>query len=101
MSESFPLSFWPVGDAIVVSDLPPLLNAQDLVEIDAGIGVKAEPSPAGSTASRVLWAGQIEGWDKSRRDIGEASSKLKSRESNPPHVCKDLRHFIAENQKSS
>ena len=26
----------PVGDAIVVSDLPPLLNAQDLVEIDAG-----------------------------------------------------------------
>jgi hypothetical protein len=35
MSESFPLSFWPVGDAIVVSDLPPLLNAQDLVEIDA------------------------------------------------------------------
>jgi hypothetical protein len=35
MSESFPLSFWPVGDAIVVSDLSLLLNAHDLVEIDA------------------------------------------------------------------
>jgi hypothetical protein len=34
-SESFPRSFWPVGDAIVVSDLPLLLNAQDLVKIDA------------------------------------------------------------------
>ena len=28
----------PVGDAIVVADLPLLLNAQDLVEVDAGNG---------------------------------------------------------------
>ena len=48
----------PVGDAIVVSNLPLLLDAQDLVEIDAGIGVKAEPGPAGATAKRALWAGR-------------------------------------------
>ena len=33
----------PVGDAIVVSDLALLFNAQDLVEIDARMGVKAGP----------------------------------------------------------
>ena len=48
----------PVGDAIVVAYLPFLLDAQDLVEVDAGNGVKAKPSPAGSTAKRALWAGK-------------------------------------------
>ena len=36
----------PVGDAIVVSDLPLLLDAQDLSRSTPGIGVKAEPSLA-------------------------------------------------------
>jgi hypothetical protein len=31
-----------------------------------------------------------EGWDRSRRDIGESPSEVKPRESNPPHSCKDL-----------
>jgi hypothetical protein len=48
----------PVGDAIVMADLPLLLRAQDLVELDAGNGVKPEPSPAGGTAKRALWAGR-------------------------------------------
>jgi hypothetical protein len=50
----------PVGDAIVVADLPLLLDAQDLIEIDAWNGRegRAEPSPAGSTAKRALWAGR-------------------------------------------
>ena len=42
----------PVGDAIVLADLPLLLNAQDLVEV---IGAKTEPSPVGSTA---IWSGR-------------------------------------------
>jgi hypothetical protein len=31
-----------------------------------------------------------EGWDRSRRDVGESPSEVKPRESNPPHSCKDL-----------
>ena len=56
-------AFWdlelerPVGDAIVLADLALLLDAQDLVEIDARNG-KAEPSPAGSTAKRALCSGR-------------------------------------------
>jgi hypothetical protein len=41
-----------------MADLPLLLRAQDLVELDAGNGVKPEPSPAGGTAKRALWAGR-------------------------------------------
>jgi hypothetical protein len=48
----------PVGDAIVVHDLTFLLHAQDLIEIAPEMGVKAEPSPAGSTAKRALWEGR-------------------------------------------
>ena len=47
----------PVGDAIVVADLALLLDAQDLVEIDAR-DRREEPSPAGSTAKRALRAGR-------------------------------------------
>ncbi len=41
-----------------MADLPLLLDTQDLVEVDAGNGVKAEPSPAGAIAKRALWAGR-------------------------------------------
>ncbi len=44
----------PVGNAVVVADLALLLDAQDLVEIDAGIGVKADPSQVAATANRAL-----------------------------------------------
>jgi hypothetical protein len=47
-----------IGDAVVIADLPLLLDAQDLVEVDARDRVKAEPSPAGGTAKRALWAGR-------------------------------------------
>jgi hypothetical protein len=39
-----------------VSDLPLLLDAQDLAEVDARTGVNGAPSPAGGTAKRALWA---------------------------------------------
>jgi hypothetical protein len=41
-----------------MADLALLLDAQDLIEVDARNGVKAEPSPAGGTAKRALWAGR-------------------------------------------
>ena len=47
-----------VGHAIVVHDLAFLLHAQDLAELDPGIGVKAEPGSAAATAKRWLWAGR-------------------------------------------
>ena len=47
-----------VGHAIVVHDLALLLDAQDLVEVDAGNGVKADPASTGATAKRALWAGR-------------------------------------------
>ena len=48
----------PVGDAIVLADLALLLDAQDLARSTSGMGVKAEPSPAGSTAKRALCSGR-------------------------------------------
>jgi hypothetical protein len=47
-----------VGDAIVMADLPLLLDAQDVVEVDAGNGGEGRASPAGGTAKRALWAGR-------------------------------------------
>jgi len=53
-----------------------LVNAQDLVEIGAGTGVKAEPSPAGGTAKRGS-GGQI---DTAKEGVG----RLDSRDSREP-----------------
>jgi hypothetical protein len=47
-----------VGDAIVVADLPLLLDAQISSRSIPGIGVKPEPGSAASTAKRALWAGR-------------------------------------------
>jgi hypothetical protein len=48
----------PVETQIAVSDLPLLLDAQISPRSTPGTGVNAEPSPAGGTAKRALWAGR-------------------------------------------
>ena len=67
----------PVGDAIVVSDLPLLLDAQDLVEIDAGNGREGGVFAWGSTAKRASIGGDEDVADEGggvldRRDPGES-----------------------------
>jgi hypothetical protein len=47
-----------VGDAIVLADLALLLDAQDLVEIDARNGREGRALAAGSTAKRALCSGR-------------------------------------------
>ena len=71
----------PVGDAIVMADLPLPLDAQDLVEVDTGNGVKAEPSPAGRTAKRALWAGR---WTSRRKAFAASISVMPAGASSPP-----------------
>ena len=47
-----------VGDAIVMADLALLLDAQDLVEVDAGNGGEGRAFAGRGTAKRALWAGR-------------------------------------------
>jgi hypothetical protein len=54
----------PVGHAIVVHDLTLSCTHRISSRLTPGMGVKAEPSPAGSTAKRALWAGRKTSWMK-------------------------------------
>jgi hypothetical protein len=55
----------PVGDAIVVADLPLLLNARDLVEIDAGNGRESR-----ALAGRLDRKARVVGWQVNLADEG-------------------------------
>ena len=55
----------PVGHAIVVADLPLLLNAQDLVEIDAGNGRESR-----AVAGRLDRKARVVGWQVNLADEG-------------------------------
>ncbi len=48
----------PIGHAIVGADLPLLLHAQDLVEIDALDRDEGRALAGASSAKRALWAGR-------------------------------------------
>ena len=48
----------PVGDAIVMADLALLLDAQDLVEVDAGNRRERRALTLPGAAKRALWAGR-------------------------------------------
>ena len=64
----------PVGDAIVIADLPLLLNAQDLVEVDAGDGREARALASRRNGEAGVVGGQIGLADEGvgRLDIGYA-----------------------------
>jgi hypothetical protein len=73
----------PVGDAIVMSDLPLLLDAQDLVQIDAGDGREgralAGPIPSAlddtvERASIILPRRVLRRLDEEARAAGETGS---------------------------
>ena len=57
----------PVGDAIVVADLPLLLEAQDLVEIDAGDGREGRALVRRLNGEAGVVGGQI---DVAEEDVG-------------------------------
>ncbi len=60
------LQFQPsVGDAIVVHDLPLLLHAQDLLEIDAGNGCEGR-----ALAGRLNREARVGGWQMDGLDEG-------------------------------
>jgi hypothetical protein len=55
----------PVGDAIVIAGLPPLLDAQDLVEVDAGNGRKGQALAGRLNGEAGVVGRQIEVADES------------------------------------
>ena len=64
----------PVGDAIVVADLPLLLNAQDLVEIDAKDGREGRAGRGRLNREARIVGGQVDLADEGvgRLDLGYA-----------------------------
>jgi hypothetical protein len=64
----------PVGDAIVIADLPLLLDAQDLVEVDAGNGREGQALARRLNGETGVVGGQIDLADEGvgRIDIGDA-----------------------------
>src|ERR1700748_2388946 len=64
----------PVGDAIVMADLTLLLDAQDLVEIDAGNGREGRALAGRRTGEAVVVVWKIDVADESvgRLDVGDA-----------------------------
>src|SRR6202142_4360038 len=63
-----------VGDAIVMADLPLLLDAQDLVEVDAGNGGEGRAFPGRQNRETGVVGGQVDVAKEGvrRRDIGYA-----------------------------
>ena len=66
-----------VGDAIVLADLPLLLNAQDLIEIDAGNGREGRALAGRLDRETGVVGGQIDFADEGvgRLDIGYAGER--------------------------
>src|ERR1700722_14664327 len=64
----------PVGDAIVIADLPLLLDAQDLIEVDAGNGREGQALACRLNGEAGVVGGQIHLADEGvgRIDIGYA-----------------------------
>jgi hypothetical protein len=67
----------PVGDAIVIADLPLLLDAQDLVEVDAGNGREGQVLAGRLNGEAGVVGGQIDLADEGvgRLDIGYAGQR--------------------------
>jgi hypothetical protein len=67
----------PVGDAIVIADLPLLLDAQDLVEVDAGNGREGQALAGRLNGEAGVVGGQIDLADEGvgRLDIGYAGQR--------------------------